>query len=111
MLSGLGHDRFIRGYYQENAIDPSDTREHVFDEPLVAGDIHETDLNAIEFEVAEAEIDGDAAQLFLFQPIGINTGKGFHKRTLAVVDVPGGSYDQVAHTQYRLPLSSRKQKG
>ncbi len=44
-------------------------------------------------ERREAELDGDAALLFLRQPVGVDAGERPHERGLAVIDVPGGADD------------------
>ena len=44
-------------------------------------------------QVREAELDGDAALFFLFEPIGVDAGERAHQRGLAVIDVTGGADD------------------
>jgi hypothetical protein len=50
-----------------------------------------------QFEMREAQIDGDAAALLFFQAVGINAGQGFDQRGLAVIDVAGGADDDGFH--------------
>ena len=91
----------VRGYHQQDAVNPTDARQHVFDESLMPGNIDKSNLEAFELEVAEAQVDSNAAELFLFQPVGVHAGESFHQCTLAVVDVPGSSDDHVAHMHHR----------
>jgi hypothetical protein len=46
----------------------------------------------------EADVDGDAAALLLFEAVSIDAGKGFDQRSFAVIDVPGGADDDRFHT-------------
>mgnify|MGYP003694321301 CR=1 FL=1 len=79
---------------------PPDAGQHVLDEALVAGHVHDLDGQAAGLlEEGEAEIDGDAAGFLLRQPIGIGAGQRLDQRGLAVVDVPGGADDDVAWSQ------------
>jgi hypothetical protein len=72
-------------------------REHVADEALVTGDVHEGgDAASGQVDVGEAQVDGDPALLLLLQPVGVGAGEGEDERTLAVVDVPGGPDDERA---------------
>ena len=66
------------------------------------GDIDEAETQRVaagrgKFEVREADVDGDAAALFFFEPVGIDAGQGFDQRGLAVIDVPGGADDDGFH--------------
>jgi len=61
----------------------------------VAGDVHEAEANVAEIEEGEAEINGDAAALLFFEPVGIGARQGLDKRGLAVVNVAGGADDDV----------------
>ncbi len=47
--------------------------------------------------MGEAEIDGDAAALFLFQTVGIDAGEGLDQRGLAVIDMARGAGDDMLH--------------
>ena len=85
---------------QQHQIDAANSGEHVPDETLMAGNIDETQSAFSvrrEFEVREAEIDGDPAAFFLFQTVGIDAGQGFHQGGFSVIDVPGGADDDGLH--------------
>jgi hypothetical protein len=56
----------------------------------MAGDVDEADVA----EVGEAEVDGDAAAFFFFESIGVDSGEGSYQRSLTVIDVSGGAYDE-----------------
>ncbi len=47
------------------------------------------------FEKREPQIDGDPAALFLFQSVGMGAGQRLDERGLPVVDVSGGTDDDV----------------
>src|SRR5262249_39524264 len=91
VLAGLRLDRFVRGYDQQNQINPSGTREHVADKFFVAGDIHKAEAHASEIEKSKPQIDCDAAPLLFCQAVRMSACQRFDQSGLAVVDVPGGS--------------------
>ena len=98
MLAGLRLDGFVGGDHEEHEVDAADAGEHVLDEALVAGDIDEAQAQGgCEFEVREAEIDGDAAAFFFFQAVGVDAGERLDERGLAVIDVAGRADDDVLH--------------
>ena len=83
---------------EEHQVDAADAGQHVLDEALVAGHVDEAEAEAgRELQVREAEIDGDAAALLLFEAVGVDAGEGFDERGLAVIDVAGGADDDVLH--------------
>jgi hypothetical protein len=48
-------------------------------------------------EAGEAEIDRDAARLFLRQPVGVDSGERFDQGGLAVINVTGGRENEMPH--------------
>ncbi|MCY4508871.1 MAG: hypothetical protein OXG35_18230, partial [Acidobacteria bacterium] len=96
MLAGLRHDRLVGGDDEEHAVDAARAGQHVLDEALVAGHVHERQPGVAVAPVRESEIDGDPARLLLLQPIRIGAGQGPDESALAVVDVSGGADDDVA---------------
>ena len=101
MLPGLGHDRLVGCHHKKDAIDPAGPSQHVFYESLVAGDVHESDLGALKFQVRKTEVYGDAAQLLFLQPVRVNAGEGLHQRAFAVIDMSCGSDYDMAHEDDR----------
>ncbi len=102
VLAGLGLDGFVGRNHQQHQIDAADSRQHVAHKALVAGNVHETHANwlalrAGEIEVGEADVDGDAAPLLLFQAIRVGAGKRAHQGALAVVNVARGADDDGLH--------------
>ena len=96
VLSGLRHHGLVCGHDQQDDVDPAHTGQHVLDEALVAGHVHEANAQILaQVQVGEAEINGDAAPLFLFPPVRVCPGQDSDQRCLAVVDVPAGSDDDV----------------
>ena len=97
MLPGLRHHRLVRGDHQQHHIEPAGPGEHVADEPLVPGHIHEGVAHAPGLEVGEAEVHGDPPRLLLLEPIRIGSGEGANQRALPVVYVAGGADHHMAH--------------
>ena len=95
MLACLRLNRLVRGNHQHHQVDSCRSRKHVADEPFVTGHINETEAHALFLEECKPEIDGDAAPLFFFQAIGMRACKRFNERGLPMVDVPGGSHNDV----------------
>ena len=99
MLARLRHHGFVRGHDEHDEIDPPDAGEHVLHEFLVTGDVHEREryiVAVVGGQEREAEVDGDTALFFFFETVRIGSGQSTHERTLAVVDMPGGTDDDVA---------------
>jgi hypothetical protein len=91
-------DRFVGRYYQQDRFDATRARKHVLDKPLMAGHIDKADtLTASKGEMREAEIDRNAACLFLGQAVGINACQGTDQRSLPMVDMARGSDDKPTH--------------
>ena len=83
---------------KSSEIDSAHAGEHVLDEALVAGHIDKSQAQGgCEFQVREAQIDGDAAALFLLQPVGVDARERLHQRGLAVIDVSRRADDDVLH--------------
>ena len=94
MLAGLGHGAFVSGDDEEGEIDATGAGEHVLDETLVSGDVHDAYVaSRWKGEPGEAEVDGEAALLLLTEAVGVDVGEGAHEGALAVVDVTSGTND------------------
>ena len=91
VLARLRHHALVGRDHEHREVDAADAGEHVLHEALVAGHVDDLDREAGFLDEREAEIDRDAARLFLGEAIGIDPGEGFHERGLAVIDVAGGS--------------------
>ena len=96
VLARLRHDRIVGGDDEQGEVDAGGAGEHVLDEALVAGHVDDAEAEVAEVEAGEADVDGDAAGLFLGQAVAVDAGEGLDERGLAVVDVAGGAEDQVA---------------
>src|SRR6266700_5608258 len=102
--------------HEQEEVDPGGAGDHRPDEALVARDVDERQPTAVgELERRVAEVDRDAASLFLRQPIRVLAGQRPHEPRLAVVDVPGGADRQRHHvlcciTLITAPLGSRTKK-
>ena len=53
---------------------------------------------AAQFKVGEADVDRDAAALFLLQTVGIDAGEGPNQGALAVVNVTGSANNDGFHS-------------
>ena len=96
MLDRLGHDAVVGCDDQKGDVDTRRAHDHLADELLVAGNVDDGHLAAIgELKLGPTQFDGDAALLFLFQSVRILAGKRHHERGFAMVDMAGGSQNQV----------------
>ena len=94
MLARLRHDAVIGRHHKDDEVDAGGAGEHGAHQLLVARHVDETERAAIGVTlVGETEIDGDAALLFLGQPIGVDSRQRFDERGLAVVDMACGGDD------------------
>jgi hypothetical protein len=92
VLAGLGHHPVVRRHNQHDQVDGARARQHVPDELLVPGHVDDGDVVA---EEREPEV-GSHAPLFLFlEPVRVGAGQGANQCALTVVDVPGGTHDDV----------------
>ena len=69
VFAGLRHDRVVGRDDEQGEVDAGGPGEHVLDEPLVAGHVHDAEAVVAEVEAGEADVDGDAAGLLLRQPV------------------------------------------
>src|SRR5712691_8927658 len=95
MFAGLRLDGFVRGNDEQHEVYPARSRQHVAHEAFVSGDVNKTDSNTIFFQECKPQVDGDPASLFFFEAVRVRSGQGFDQGGLAVVNVPGGSDDDV----------------
>ncbi|MEZ5831798.1 MAG: hypothetical protein R3D05_11515 [Dongiaceae bacterium] len=97
VLTGLRHDAVIGGHNQQHEIDAGRAGQHVVHELFMARHVDEADDPAIRPRpIGKAEIEGDAARLFLRQAVGVDTGQCPHQCRLAMVDMPCGPDDHAA---------------
>ena len=76
MFPRLGHHPFIGGYYQQGRVDASDPGEHVANKVLMARDIDNAEMFPIgQLQPREAQVDRHLPQLFLHEPIGVDSGE------------------------------------
>ena len=95
VFARLGHHAVVGGDDQHQEVDAGGARHHGADEALVARNVDEAHRVAIRGRpIGEAEVDGDAALLFLGQAVGVGAGQGANERRLAVVDMTCGTDDQ-----------------
>ncbi len=92
MLLALRHHAVVGGDGEEHQVHPMRAGQHVADESLMAGHVHQTRARAAgQGEIGEAEVDGDPALFFLFEAVGFLPGQSFDERGLAVINVAGGA--------------------
>jgi hypothetical protein len=97
VLARLRHYRFIGGHHKHHKVKTVRTRKHVLDEALVTRNVNKAELKVPDDEIRKPDVDGYAALFFFFEAIGVDAGERFDQRGLAMVDVPGGSDDDVLH--------------
>ena len=106
MFPGLRHHTVVSGHHQQGELATGDAGNHVVDEAVVAGNVHEADAAALDVGVGEAEVDGQAAALFFFQTIRIDTGERADDRSLAVVHMTGEGDDHCSAANALVSSSS-----
>ncbi len=97
VLARLRHHALVGRDDERDEVDAVRAREHVLDEALVAGHVHEAEAHVAQIQLGEAEVDGDAAPLLFGQAVGVHARQSPHERGLAVVDVPRSSDDYRSH--------------
>ena len=100
MLDGLGHKAVVGCHHQHGQVDAAGACQHIFNEFLVAGHVHDAGLGAVgPVQVGKAQLDGDAPLLFLLEPVGLNAGEGLDQSGFAVVNVTGGADNDMLHAR------------
>ncbi len=108
VLPGLRHDRLIAGDDKEHHVDAPCPCHHVSDEPLMAGNVDDTDKDIFsEAIVGKPELDSDAPFFFLLEPVAVDAGKGLDERRLPVIDMARGAYHHLFHNQIILSRSKK----
>ena len=72
---GLWHPAVVGCDDEKRRVHRADASNHVLDEILVSRHVNQPETESRQREVREAEVDGDAARLFLRQPVGIGAGQ------------------------------------
>ncbi len=49
--------------------------------------------SVVQLQMGESQLEGNAAALFLLQPVGVDSGERFDQGCLAVVDMPRSADD------------------
>ena len=99
----LGHDPFIGRNHQGDKIDAGGSGDHVLHKALMARNIDDSQtVPTRKVHVGKAQLDGDAAQLFLFEAVGVDARQSSYERGLAVVDVPCGAKNNLFHAMAHL---------
>src|ERR1041385_7074605 len=73
------------------------TRQHVFDEAFVTGNVNEAKTEVFQLEIGKAEVDRNAASFFFRKTVGIGSGQSAHERALSVIDMTRGADNQGRH--------------
>ena len=96
VLAGLRHHAFVRGDHQQHQVDPGGAGEHVSDEALVTGHVHEAAPPAArQIEVREAEVEGHPPSFLLLEPVRVDPRERSDEGALPVIDVAGGADDGI----------------
>ncbi len=92
MLDGLRHDAVVGGNDQDGQVDPRHPRHHGAHEPLVAGHVDDAHAEIVAQEAGgEAQLDGEAPLLLLFQAVGLAARQHLDQPRLPVVHVARGA--------------------
>src|SRR5437867_1183693 len=91
VLARLRLDALVSGDHEQHEVNPTNSREHVAHEALVAGDIHESEAQALvigsgQFEMRKPQINRYSTAFFFLEAIGVNAGEGLHQGRFAVVN-------------------------
>src|SRR5581483_3520 len=114
VLPGLWLDRFVSGNHEQHEINSANSRQHVAHEPLMSGNIDETDLDTLaggvdQVHVCKTQIYGDPAALFLLQAVGIDARKSLYQRGFTVVDMSRSPDNDRFHA-WRIVAGAKLQK-
>ena len=108
MLPGLGHDPLVSRDHERHHVDAGCPGHHVFDEFLVARDVHDAeDLAAGERQMGKSQFNGDPALFLLLEAVCVDAGERFDEGGLSMVDVAGRAEDVLSH-KWRLRVSFPK---
>ena len=92
VLPGLGHDPVVTGHHQHRGAHAGRAGHHLPHQLLVAGHVHEADLQSVlEHHFRIAQVQCDAAPLLFFPAIRVLARERLDQGALAVVDVTGRS--------------------
>src|SRR5262245_62081276 len=98
MLQCLRHHALIRRNHEQTHIYSTSARKHILEEALMSRNIHDSCNSPIrELQSGKPDIDGHAALLLLFKPIGIGPCERLDQRGFPMIDMPGSSDDYVFH--------------
>jgi len=90
VLEGLGAWAVVGGDHEQDRLDLTRPDEHVADQPVMAGHVHEIEVRPVrQPEMGIADVDRHAPPALLGQAIGIDPGQRPQQGRLAVVDVAG----------------------
>ena len=111
VLHGLGHEALVRRYHQHGKVDAAGTGQHVFDELLMAGHVHDARPGAVgEVQMGKAQLDGDAPLLLLHQPVGVDARQSLHQQRFAVVHMARSSDDHIFHSAHSVTAAAMAAK-
>ena len=111
MLHRLGHKALVRGHHQHGKVNASGAGQHIFDEFLMSGHIHDARLGAVlPIQMGKAQLDGDAPLFLLLQTVGVDARQGLYQQGLAVVHVSGGADNNVLHRSASATLAAIRAK-
>ena len=80
VLHRLGHDAVVGRDHEQGHVDAGGAGHHLAHETLVARHVHHAHRAAAgQLELGKAELDGDAAALFLLQAVRVGAGEGSHE--------------------------------
>ena len=98
VFPGLRHDGLVGRHHQQHRIDSSNAGQHILDEALVAGNVHEAHSQPVaELQAGKAQIDGDPPLLFLFEAVRIHSRQHLDQGAFAMIDMARRPHYNVLH--------------
>ena len=105
MLDCLRHDALVGGNDKGHQVHAGGTGHHIADKFFMPRHIDDAEAMAAgEVEVGKPQFDGDAALLFLLEPVGLDAGERPDQAGFAVIDMSGGAEDDFTHEREEWPL-------
>ena len=98
VFPSLRHDPFVRCDDHGHHIDACGSGHHIFDEFLMARDIDDPQVSATgQIQRCKSELNGNAPQLLLLEPIRVGAGYRLDEAGLTMIDMPGCPENNLFH--------------
>ncbi len=101
VLDGLGHHRIVSRHDDQRQVNTRRAGYHRAHETLVPRNIDHAEIEIAQTigitqpKLSEPKLDGHPAALLFGQTIGVRPGQRLDQRSLAMIDMPGSTEDEV----------------